>query len=107
VTPTSIDELIANLEQVPGARRVEGLLVVPTGVAGPGQIPVTRTYPGDIVQLLIAGLPTTWHVARVVEEIGGGAAVYATAEGFAEATEQPQCVNQLRSDAQSHDEPTR
>ncbi|HEU4544552.1 MAG TPA: FtsX-like permease family protein [Jiangellaceae bacterium] len=39
-------ELIRNLtSQVPGVTNVEGLTVMPTGVAGPGQIPVTRTYP--------------------------------------------------------------
>jgi putative ABC transport system permease protein len=161
ITPTSMGALADMLEQVPGVRRVEGLNVVPSGVAGPGQIPVTRTYPdqghgrvsviavptgmtmftppkllegrwlnsgetgavvlsqttrnstvpgvraGDSVQLLVGGQPTAWRVVGIVEEIGGGGNVYATAEGFTQAMGQPQRVNQLRIATDTHDEQTR
>jgi putative ABC transport system permease protein len=39
------DKTSTLVEQLPGVSRVEGFNVTPTGVAGPGQIPVTRTYP--------------------------------------------------------------
>src|SRR5262249_45831322 len=45
VSPASVEEVATLAEQVPGVSRVEGLNVVQTGVAGPGQVPVTRTYP--------------------------------------------------------------
>jgi putative ABC transport system permease protein len=44
-SPASIDEVTTILEQVPDISRVEGLNVTQCGVAGPGQIPLTRTYP--------------------------------------------------------------
>ncbi|MBA2255463.1 MAG: FtsX-like permease family protein [Chloroflexi bacterium] len=159
--PASIEEVTRLLGQVPDVSRVEGWNRVPTGVAGPGQIPVTRTYPdqghgrvtltalpsgattfrppkllegrwldpaetgavvlnqitrnntlpdvrvGDSVQLLIGGSYTTWRVVGIVEERGGGGGAYATAEGLAAATGQPQRVNQLRIATASHDEQTR
>ena len=40
-----LDEITTIVERVPDVSRVEGWNVTPTGVAGPGQIPVTRTYP--------------------------------------------------------------
>jgi putative ABC transport system permease protein len=45
VTPVAVDEVIALLARVPDVSRVEGLNIVQAGLAGPGQIPVTRTYP--------------------------------------------------------------
>jgi putative ABC transport system permease protein len=39
------DQITTNLERVPDISKVEGFNVVGAGVAGPGQIPVTRTYP--------------------------------------------------------------
>lgn len=45
VGPASMDEIAAVVQRVPDVSLVEGLSVVPTGLAGPGQIPVTRTYP--------------------------------------------------------------
>ncbi|MGI8708779.1 MAG: FtsX-like permease family protein [Actinomycetota bacterium] len=150
------------LEAVPNVSRVEGFNVAETGVAGPGEIPVTRTYPdqghgrisvtaipvdtttftppkllegrwlnagetgavvlnqitrkntvpdihaGDTVQLILGGATTTWHVVGLAEEReGGGGGVYTTAEGFADATGQPQRVNQLRITTTGHDEQTR
>ncbi|MGI8928162.1 MAG: FtsX-like permease family protein, partial [Candidatus Limnocylindrales bacterium] len=44
-SPTSIGGVTALLESAPDVNLVEGLYVIPTGLAGPGQIPVTRTYP--------------------------------------------------------------
>ncbi|MBA2277625.1 MAG: ABC transporter permease [Chloroflexia bacterium] len=43
--PTSVDELATLVERVPAVSRVEGWTVARTGVAGPQQIPITRTYP--------------------------------------------------------------
>lgn len=43
--PIPMKEIIKVVEQVPGVSRVEGWISVSSGVAGPGQIPLTRTYP--------------------------------------------------------------
>jgi putative ABC transport system permease protein len=43
--PAAVGKVTAMVGRVPGVSRVEALNVAPTGVAGPGQIPVTRTYP--------------------------------------------------------------
>ncbi len=162
LSPTSMDELAAIVEQLPDVDRVEGLNVAETGVSGPQQIPVSRTYPdqghgrvsvtavpadasmlptpkllegrwldpgesgaivlnqvtvantvpgtgaGDTVQLSLEGRPTTWRVVGIVEErAGGSGGAYVTSEGFAEATDQPSQVNQLRIATVSHDEQTR
>jgi len=40
-----MERIAALVEDVPGVSLAEGWNVLPTGVAGPGQIPVTRTYP--------------------------------------------------------------
>ncbi|HZA26130.1 MAG TPA: ABC transporter permease, partial [Actinomycetota bacterium] len=58
-------------------------------------------------QLVVGGTRTTLRVVGIVQERGGGAAAYATAEGFAAAIGQPQRVNQLRFATQRHDERTR
>jgi putative ABC transport system permease protein len=39
------DDVTSLAEETPGVTAVEGWLVVQTGVAGPGTIPLTRTYP--------------------------------------------------------------
>ncbi len=44
-SPASVDEVTTMVERVPDVSRVEALNVAQTGVAGPGQIPLTRTYP--------------------------------------------------------------
>jgi len=44
-SPASIEKVTTILEQVPDVSRVVGLNVTQSGVAGPGQIPLTRTYP--------------------------------------------------------------
>jgi putative ABC transport system permease protein len=44
-SPASMDQVTTMVGRVPDVSRVEGLNVAQTGVAGPGQIPITRTYP--------------------------------------------------------------
>jgi putative ABC transport system permease protein len=44
-SPASMGKLVTMLERVPDVSRVQALNVTQTGVAGPGQLPVTRTYP--------------------------------------------------------------
>jgi len=44
-SPASLDEVNSIAERVAGVSGIEALNVVQTGVAAPGQIPVTRTYP--------------------------------------------------------------
>jgi len=44
-SPAAVDKIATMVKRVPGVSRVEALNVAQTGVAGPGQIPVTRTYP--------------------------------------------------------------
>jgi putative ABC transport system permease protein len=161
-TPAATEAVTAAVRRVPGIVGVEALNVAQTGVAGVGEIPITRTYPdqghgrvavtalpagtttftpptllegrwlkpgetgaivlnqvtrkntipgvkaGDTVQLVLGGKSTTWRVVGLVEEReGGGGGVYATAEGFAAATGQPQRVNQIRVFTGAHDEQTR
>jgi putative ABC transport system permease protein len=44
-SPTSADELATGVERVPQVSRVEAWTIAESAVAGPGQIPVTSTYP--------------------------------------------------------------
>jgi putative ABC transport system permease protein len=44
-SPASVEEVFAAVERVPGVSRAEGWNRIPAGVSGPGQIPLTRTYP--------------------------------------------------------------
>jgi putative ABC transport system permease protein len=44
-SPTSMEEMTILVGQLPDVSRVEGLNVAQAGLAGPGQVPVTRTYP--------------------------------------------------------------
>jgi putative ABC transport system permease protein len=44
-SPTSVDEVTPLVERVPDVSRIEGWTIAKAGVAGPGQIPITRTYP--------------------------------------------------------------
>ncbi len=44
-SPAPVVEVTTMVERVPDVSRVAALNVAQTGVAGPGQIPVTRTYP--------------------------------------------------------------
>ena len=44
-SPAAVDKIATMVERVPDVSRVEGWNRAPSGVAGPGQIPITRTYP--------------------------------------------------------------
>ena len=44
-SPAPMDEVTAKVAGVAGVSRVEGWNRVPSGIAGPGRIPFTRTYP--------------------------------------------------------------
>jgi len=44
-SPASVDEVTTLVGQLPGVSRVEGWTIAKAGVAGPGQLPLTRTYP--------------------------------------------------------------
>jgi putative ABC transport system permease protein len=44
-SPAPIDKVATMADRVPEVGRVEALNVTQTGIAGPGQLPVTRTYP--------------------------------------------------------------
>jgi putative ABC transport system permease protein len=155
------DEVIAITEQTPEVVDVEGWAGVPVGLAGPGEFPLTRTYPdqghgrislvavpddtkalpppvllegrwlnpgetgavvlnqisrddtvpgigpGDTVQLLTGGKPTTWTVVGIVQERVGHGAVYTTADGFAAAIAGAPVVNQLRVSTSRQNESTR
>jgi putative ABC transport system permease protein len=158
---TPAEQVIAITEQTPEVVDVEGWAGVPVGLAGPGEIPLTRTYPdqghgrtslvavpgdtkalppsvllegrwlnpgetgavvlnqisrndtvpgigpGDTVQLLTGGQPTTWTVVGIVQERAGHGAVYTTSDGFAAAIAGAPVVNQLRVSTSRHDEATR
>ena len=160
-TPATADQIESAAQEVADVTRIEAFNIVPAGVAGPGEIPVTRTYPdqghgrisvtalpadattfeapkllegrwlrdgeagtvvlnqvtrknsvpdihaGDSLQLILGGKATTWRVVGLAQERQGGGGVYTTAEGLAEAMDQPQLVNQLRVFTGKHDEQTR
>jgi putative ABC transport system permease protein len=159
LSPT--EQVVAVAEQTPDVVDVEGWAGVAVGVAGPGEIPLTGTYPdqghgrtslvaipsdssalpspellegrwlnagetgavvinqitenntvpeiapGDTVQLLAGGQPTTWTVVGIVEERAAHSAIYTTSEGFAAAIAGAPMVNQLRVITSRHDETTR
>jgi putative ABC transport system permease protein len=44
-SPAAMDEVTTLLQQMPNVSGFDGFSVTQTGVAGPGQLPVTRTYP--------------------------------------------------------------
>ena len=69
---------------------------------------VPDIHAGDSVQLILGGKATTWRVVGLAQERQGhGGGVYTTAEGLAQAMDQPQLVNQLRVFTGKHDELTR
>jgi putative ABC transport system permease protein len=43
--PISANALAPIVRRVPGVTRVEGWTITPAGIAGPGRLPLTRTYP--------------------------------------------------------------
>jgi putative ABC transport system permease protein len=69
--PVPMDEIVTIVRQVPGVGRVEGFNVAPTGVADPGQIPITRTYPDQgHGRVSVTALPrgtTTFAPPKVLE----------------------------------------
>jgi putative ABC transport system permease protein len=70
-SPAPMDAVTAIVEQVPGVLLVEGLNMTPTGVAGSGQLPVTRTYPdqghGRVSVIAVPGDMTTFTTPRLLE----------------------------------------
>lgn len=69
--PIPADAAITLVQRLPQVSRVEGWTVTATGVAGPGQIPVTRTYPdqghGRIGVTAIPADTTTLKVPKLLE----------------------------------------
>jgi putative ABC transport system permease protein len=70
-SPAALDKITALVEQLPDVSRVEGLHIIPTGVAGPGQLPVTRTYPdqghGRVSVTAIPAGTTTFKTPKLLE----------------------------------------
>ena len=70
-SPAALDKITALMEQLPDVTRVEGLHITPTGVAGPGQLPVTRTYPdqghGRVSVTAIPSGTTTFKTPKLLE----------------------------------------
>jgi putative ABC transport system permease protein len=70
-SPASAEEVTTLVGQLPGVRRVEGLNVAQTGLAGPGQVPVTRTYPdqghGRVSVIAIPAGATMFTVPKLLE----------------------------------------
>jgi putative ABC transport system permease protein len=67
----SADALAPVVEQVPGVNRVEGWTTASAGISGPGQLPLTRTYPdqghgGVFVTAIPAG--TTMQAPATLRE---------------------------------------
>jgi putative ABC transport system permease protein len=70
-TPAAIDALTAVVGRLPGVGRVDAFTVLPTGVAGPDQLPVTRTYPdqghGRVALTALPTAPTTFIRPALLE----------------------------------------
>jgi putative ABC transport system permease protein len=70
-SPASMEKVTTLVGRLPDVSRVEGLTVAPTGVAGPGQIPVTRTYPdqghGRVSVTAIPAGTTTFRAPKLLE----------------------------------------
>ncbi|MGH9249557.1 MAG: FtsX-like permease family protein [Acidimicrobiales bacterium] len=110
----SVTAIPAGTTMLKPPKLLEGRWLNPgeTGTIVLNQITRANTVPdigaGDTVELSIGGQPTSWRVAGIAEERGGGrGGAYVTAEGFAEATGQAPQANQLRIATNSHDEQTR
>jgi hypothetical protein len=69
--PASMERIITLVEQLPDVSRVEGFNVTPTGLAGPGQIPITRTYPdqghGRVQVTALPKASTMFTVPKLLE----------------------------------------
>jgi putative ABC transport system permease protein len=70
-SPAALDEVTTMVRGVPGVSRVEAVNVAQTGVAGPGQIPVTRTYPdqghGRVAVTALPAGTTTFTPPKLLE----------------------------------------
>jgi putative ABC transport system permease protein len=70
-SPASMEKVTTLVGRLPDVSRVEGLTVAPTGVAGPGQIPITRTYPdqghGRVSVTAIPAGTTTFRAPKLLE----------------------------------------
>jgi putative ABC transport system permease protein len=69
-TPAPMGRIVTMVNRVPDISRVEGLHVAQTGVAGSGQLPVTRTYPDQgHGRVAVTALPadTTMPAPRLLE----------------------------------------
>ena len=70
-SPASMEKVTTLVGRLPDVSRVEGLTVAPAGVAGPGQIPVTRTYPdqghGRVSVTAIPAGTTTSRAPKLLE----------------------------------------
>jgi putative ABC transport system permease protein len=69
--PYSMEEVTTVAARVPNVSRVEGFNIAQTGVAGPGQIPVTRTYPdqghGRVAVTALPADTTMFTPAKLLE----------------------------------------
>ena len=70
-TPATADQIADILDRMPDITGVEGFNVAPAGLAGPGQIPVTRTYPdqghGRVSVTAIPADTTTFRAPQLLE----------------------------------------
>jgi putative ABC transport system permease protein len=70
-SPASVDKVTALVGRLPDVSRVEGWHRAQTGLAGPGQIPITRTYPdqghGRVSVMAVPAGATTFTVPNLLE----------------------------------------
>jgi putative ABC transport system permease protein len=70
-SPASVDQVTTLVERVPDVSRVEGWNRTQSGVAGPGQLPVTRTYPdqghGRVSVMAVSAGTTMFTVPKLLE----------------------------------------
>ncbi|HEX2274062.1 MAG TPA: ABC transporter permease [Acidimicrobiales bacterium] len=70
-SPAMLSQVSSIVDQVPEVTGAEGFNVAPAGVAGPGQLPVTRTYPdqghGRVSVTAIPAETTTFEPPRLLE----------------------------------------
>jgi putative ABC transport system permease protein len=69
--PASMDQVTTMVERLPEISRVEGLNVAQTGLSGPGEIPVTRTYPdqghGGVSVIAVPARAATVPVPKLLD----------------------------------------
>jgi putative ABC transport system permease protein len=70
--PAALGKVATTVGRVPGVSRVEGFNVAQTGLAGPGQIPITRTYPDQgHGRVSITAIPTATAMFTVPKLLEG------------------------------------